>query len=303
MKKSILSIAMLFASSFAFSQTFFNGASSYTQSFGTSGTSCLKGFTNGGYQWADGNVSSASNTANEITVNANATPSGTPATSGFDLYYTNGANCDPMRTSSIGVDMSVAGREKMVVRAKASVAGATVQFHLLSSLNAYPQNTTANLGVPVAQTQKVLTTSYADYLIDFAGPEWNAASASFKSTINTWGVIIPSDNPTKNNGVVIMIESIKLGTAAVLTGTTSATVVNEQVNVFPNPAKGAFNVDVTAMNVESALVKVMNANGSVVKELNVSGVSSISTEGLNAGIYMIQVTSENKVANKKVVVQ
>ena len=302
MKKSILSIAMLFASSVAFSQAFTDGASGYTQSFGTSGTSCLKGFTNGGYQWADGNVSSASNTANEITINAAATPSGTPATSGFDLYYTNGANCDPMRATSIGVDMSVAGREKMLVRAKASVAGATVQFHLLSSLNAYPQNTTANLGVQVAQTQKVLTTSYADYLIDFAGTEWNAASASFKSTINTWGVIIPSDNPTKNNGVVIMIESIKLGTAAVL-ATSSATEVNNEVNVFPNPAKGAFNVDVTAMNVESALVKVMNANGSVVKELNVSGVSSISTEGLNAGIYMIQVTSENKVANKKVVVQ
>jgi hypothetical protein len=300
MKKSILSIAMVFATSAAFSQAFTDGATTFTESFGTGGTSCLAGFTNGGYQWADGNVASASNSANEITITAAAVPASGVATSGFDFYYTNGANCDPMRTTSIGADLSGTGNAKMLVRAKASVSGATVQFHLASALNAYPQATTASLGVLVAQTEKTLTTSYADYVVDFSGSEWNAGSASFKSTINTWGVLIPSGN-ANNNGVVISIERIVIGSG--VSGTSSATVVNEQVNVFPNPAKGSFNVDVTAMNVESALVKVMNASGSVVKELNVSGVSSISTEGLNAGIYMIQVTADNKVANKKVVVQ
>jgi hypothetical protein len=301
MKKTILSMAMLFASSAAFSQAFTNGNTGFTQSLGTGGTSCLSAFTNGGYQWADGNVASASNNANEFTITAVAVPSGTPATSGFDFYYT-GAGCDPMRTTSIGVDMSGAGNAKMRVRAKASVAGATVQFHVLSSLNAYPQNTTANLGVPTSQTQVTLTTSYADYTIDFSGSAWDAGSASFRQTINTWGVIIPSDNPTFNNGVVINIESIKVG-SDVINSNSSANVVNEQVNLFPNPAKSSFNVDITAMQVESALVKVMNANGTVVKELTASDVTTVSTEGLVKGIYLVQVTSGNKVANKKVVVE
>lgn len=104
------------------------------------------------------------------------------------------------------------------------------------------------------------------------------------------------------------ISSIKIGdavTTAVPTATQNANVVNDQVSLFPNPAKGSFHVDVTAMNnSDAASVKVMNANGLVVKEFssNLSDIE-IATEGMNKGIYMVQVTSGNKIATKKVVVE
>ncbi len=106
----------------------------------------------------------------------------------------------------------------------------------------------------------------------------------------------------------LTISSIKIGdavTTSVPTANQNANVVNDQVSLFPNPAKGSFNVDMTAMNnADAATIKVMNANGVIVKELSSNSNSElVSTEGLNKGIYMVQVTSGNKIATKKVVVE
>lgn len=307
MKKSILSLAMLLATSSAFSQVFTNGDNGYTQSFGTEGTSCLKNIGGtAGYQFPGGNVSSVAGTANEITVTANATlntSAGYDSPALLDFYYTNDPNCVSMRGDAVGVDISsTGGAPQLIVRAKASVDGVTVQFHVGSSPDGnYPSQTTASLLVPTGQTEKTLTTSYVDYIVDFSSSQWDAAPVSTrKDLINMWGIMFLQTNST-NAGASVMIESLKIGTTT--TGTSSATVVNDQVSLFPNPANGSFNVDITAMNVESASVKVMNANGTVVKELTASDVTSVSTEGLTKGIYMVQVLSGNKIANKKVVVQ
>lgn len=303
MKKVLLSIAAVMVTSSVFAQSFVDGSTSFTESFGASGTSCLKNFSNGGYQYADGNIASATNDANAITITAVSSVANGLAPGLFDFYYTNaGNNCVPMRGANIGVDITT-GAPRIIVRAKSSVANTTVQFHLASAPNAYPSTTTASIAVPTAQTEKTLTTSYADYVVDFSGAEWTGTSAAFKGKINMWGVLIPGDNSTNNNAV-ITIQSVRVG-ADITTGSTSANVVNDQVAIAPNPASGSFNVDMTAMqNTEAASVKVLNTNGMVVKEFTTTLDNAlITTEGLNKGIYMVRITSANKVATKKVVVE
>jgi Secretion system C-terminal sorting domain len=307
MKKLILSIATMMVTSSVFAQSFSNGDTEYTQSFGALGTSCLKTCCplapTGGYGFAGGNISKATNSANEITITASATPAPGVAPGHFDFHYTNTVTngCATMREANIGVDMS-SGTPQLIIRAKASVAGATVQFHIASAPNAFPTST-AFLQVPTAQTEKTLTTSYVDYLVNYSGPEWTGASAALKQKINTWSIIIPADNAL-NNGVIITIESIRIG-ADISTSNNNANVVNDQVSLFPNPAKGSFKLDMTAMNnSEAAAVKVMNANGVVVSEFTTNNSSEvISTEAMNKGIYLVQITAGNKIATKKVVVE
>jgi len=48
----------------------------------------------------------------------------------------------------------------------------------------------------------------------------------------------------------------------------------------------------------------LNANGAIVKEFTTTlDDALITTEGMNKGIYMVRITSGNKVATKKVVVE
>jgi len=250
----------------------------------------------------------AANAALTFTVTS-ATPSGAADPVWFDLYYKKGAagpsqTCNAFSVDDDNLDMST--NKKVCIIAKSSVAGSKFGVDLWSKTTG-GQPWVANsatytvTGGPIVKEVGPLTTSYAAYEIDF-GTEALYNSWANKNTIQGFGL----NSTTVFDGATISIQRIILGntaTCALTSGTSSANVVNDQVTLFPNPAKGSFNVDVTAMNVESALVKVMNSNGTVVKEFTAADVTSVSTEGMVKGIYLVQVTSGNKVANKKVVVE
>ncbi|MBC7487547.1 MAG: T9SS type A sorting domain-containing protein [Cytophagaceae bacterium] len=241
-------------------------------------------------------------------VAGSSTPAGTVAKDPlwFDLYVKKGvapnATCNPFSTDDDVLDMST--KTGVRIKAKSSVAGSKFKVYLWAkTAGAEPWNanaTTYQIGNPgpvelVVETP-ALTTSYATYNLEFGGTLF--ASWIYKNKIQGWGVQV-----TTFDGATISIERIDFG--VIITGNTSANVVNDQVALFPNPAKGAFHVDMTAMmNSEAASVKVMNANGLVVNEFstNLNDVE-VSTEGMNKGIYLVQITSGNKIATKKVVVE
>lgn len=101
----------------------------------------------------------------------------------------------------------------------------------------------------------------------------------------------------------ITITSIKIGDAVTTTGTLAA-VNNSLISVYPNPAKDQINIDLTSMNSASALVKITNSNGAVVYQGTASNTTEvINTSAFNKGIYMVQVSSDNNVSNKKVVIE
>jgi hypothetical protein len=307
MKKSLLPIAMLFAASVASAQTFNNGTTTYTESFTGATPTCLTTCcTSGGYQYTGGNMAntiSNSNDANSMTIVAVAAPAAGVAPGYFDFMYTKGsgtsATCATLSANGYGVDLSDNTKApKLVVVAKATVSGATVQFHIANSTNdGFPNVTTSSSGVPTSQTQITLTDTYATYTIDYSGAGWAAWTTNQKTAVNMWGILIPADNALNNN-VGIKVQSIQVLAAV-------PTVVNDQVSLYPNPARGSFKVDMSAMsNSDAASIKVMNANGVIVKEISSNNSEEIIyTEGMNRGIYMVQVTSGNKIATKKVVVE
>jgi hypothetical protein len=230
----------------------------------------------------------------------------------FDFPLTTGtgpsAVCSSYRANSgtAGLDFSTQSNAKVRLYITASADNTPVQFWLGHSGGSYyPASSTYNVGNGSSAIQNLIvntTTTYID--IDYTGSTFTSAWAAWAGSndIDMWGLTYTGS--TAN--ITVTVQKILFGASLVTTtGTSSANVVNDQVSLYPNPAKGSFNIDMTAMaNTESASVKVLNANGLLVKEFTTNNaLEMISTDGLNRGIYMVQITSGNKIATKKVVVE
>jgi pectate lyase len=74
---------------------------------------------------------------------------------------------------------------------------------------------------------------------------------------------------------------------------------DEFVYVYPNPSKGSFTVMMPKTSTE---MKVINAIGQAISVIKTNGQSSIDFEVLENGIYTVQVSIENEMVVKKVVV-
>lgn len=101
----------------------------------------------------------------------------------------------------------------------------------------------------------------------------------------------------------VSIATIRVGDA-VTTSSTSPSVNNSLLSVYPNPAKDQINIDLSSMNTSDASVKIMNANGTLVYEAKTSNSNeTINTSSFNKGIYLVQVSAGNNVSNKKIVIE
>ncbi len=144
----------------------------------------------------------------------------------------------------------------------------------------------------------------------------NPAQIVFKSWSATTGNPLDS---TQINGVGFMIRNayndwdleanvsipyIHIGDAPEVTSARTQKVNNSLLSVYPNPAKDQINLDLSSMGASNASVKIMNANGMVVYEGSVSGTTeAINTSSFNKGIYVVQVSNETQVSNKKIVIE
>ena len=85
--------------------------------------------------------------------------------------------------------------------------------------------------------------------------------------------------------------------------TAIAKVEKEGFSVFPNPTNGDFVLQSNDRNIES--VKIANLSGQLIFEENFTGFSkrqNVSLSGVENGIYLIQVHSNNKIETKKIVI-
>jgi hypothetical protein len=315
MKKQLLTIAALFAiTTGASAQTFVDGAQSYELNYVTGGTNqtCFANFagSNGGIAFGGGNVNSVAYVHDAVTPIPNysamtwtgkATPPNLTTVAPYYMFLSEvvgtgpsavcanmSDNASPSAAGYDAIDMTT--NSKVQFTAKSSVDGTVIRFSLAFAPNGYPTKTSySDLPAPVTVT---LTSTYDVYTLDFS--TW-----ANRGTVNMYGFIIED-----GGSPVISITDLKFGSAVVLANN-NANVVNDQVSLFPNPAKGSFSVDMNAMNnSEAATLKVMNANGVIVKEVSSTNpVETIFTEGMNKGIYMVQITSGNKIATKKIVVE
>lgn len=78
-------------------------------------------------------------------------------------------------------------------------------------------------------------------------------------------------------------------------------------NVFPNPAKDNFTVQLSNANNDFAKVEIINSLGAIAQTINLGNNSqlqkTISITELNSGIYMVKTTVGNKVSVRKLIVE
>lgn len=300
MKKLLLSIA---AFSFAFgvnAQDLTDGDENFTIPFSSS-TYCLATCCNGTiadlYYAAGGNVNQGSSTltaGSYKTIRSTSSIDGSATPMFLDIYANTGGGCNPARGNA-GIDMSTNKGVRIKVSASAA---ATIQFFMADfSLNlANNGSSTYNInsaGGSVIKTINVTTTS-TDYTLDYSGDaDFNTWAG--RTGIDMWGIIV-----TSGAGVDIRFEEIEFGVAT--TSSASAQVDNSAINLFPNPSNGAVNVDLSQFSGASNVV-VMNNAGQTVATYSAEGTLVIPAGTLNKGMYLVQVSNENKVATKKLVIE
>ncbi|MBX9852903.1 MAG: T9SS type A sorting domain-containing protein [Cytophagaceae bacterium] len=184
------------------------------------------------------------------------------------------------------------------IRAKSDVAGTPLFVDLNTTIGSGPS---AMLEITNANKTITLGTTYAVYTVTFTNADFTAAPSGYtRSSVEGVSFHLGNEGTAAYN---INIDWITVGDALSL-GTNDASVDNSLINVFPNPAKDQVNVDLSLLNGKEATVKVINAlGGVVVEEVTSANSYPVSVANLEKGIYMIQVTSGNRVSNKKVVVE
>lgn len=143
-------------------------------------------------------------------------------------------------------------------------------------------------------TIKVLLTE-DDYLASTCAPGGKIALT------NVTNIGINANVATGDFEGEIYIHEFRIGDAIDITNTLEK--IDNQVAVYPNPAKESFKVDLSAFNGKSVALRLMNANGAIVLEETAVDNHVINAAELEKGIYMLQLVSDNKVANKKVVIE
>jgi hypothetical protein len=154
--------------------------------------------------------------------------------------------------------------------------------------------------------ERNFTTTSQTFTIDLSTTGILASTCAPGSVYNINAITHIGINPDVPGGAFagsIYIEKIELGDAPVVSGIKAA-VDNSLISVYPNPANDKLTVDLAKLNGAKATVKVMNTLGDVMIEEATSDIEhSMSLSSLEKGMYLVQVSSGNKISNKKIVVQ
>lgn len=109
---------------------------------------------------------------------------------------------------------------------------------------------------------------------------------------------------TDNNNRKIIVKSTANSTNK---RNSSASSSAFDVNVYPNPNKGTFTIDLNLNNEEAASVKVLDASGKVVFKKNVKGKEShslkVDLKKPSAGVYVVIVEQQNELIKLKTIIE
>jgi hypothetical protein len=80
------------------------------------------------------------------------------------------------------------------------------------------------------------------------------------------------------------------------------------VDIFPNPTSGLLNIEISETNATNLTVEVTNVLGAVIATKVLSKVNSkemvtFNLEGNSAGIYFVNISSDNATISKRVVIK
>jgi hypothetical protein len=97
-------------------------------------------------------------------------------------------------------------------------------------------------------------------------------------------------------------------TAAKKAVDTAITSFEEELQVYPNPSKGVFNIKLSTVNIQTDIY-LFDTTGklivtkSISKENNSGALIRIGNNNLSSGIYLVKIITNNKAVTKKVIVE
>lgn len=127
--------------------------------------------------------------------------------------------------------------------------------------------------------------------------------ASVKSTgDNTSGhkYEIMDNEPLKGQNIYMLTEYDQNGKAA-HHGVRSVMIGGDtpsDIAVYPNPARNSFTIDARC----NATVTITDVTGRVISTFDVNGVRTISTTGMNSGVYLLQIRTDNAMHTRKLMI-
>ncbi len=151
--------------------------------------------------------------------------------------------------------------------------------------------------------------------VDFTNASTNADSYSWNFGDGT--ALNTEVNPTHSYATFqsYTVELTAISTACendmasktvVVTGLEVDDLLSSQLEVFPNPTKGAFTLNLNAIsNAKDIQVEVMDLTGRVVytKQLNDLNNQSINLSSLSPNLYFVKVQIDGKVGVKRLMIQ
>ena len=150
-------------------------------------------------------------------------------------------------------------------------------------------------------------------ITSFASPPYTALSANSFTTYNQWTEYCYSfshDSTIIGDIRLIKLQFLSAGTYYldyvnvygsdyICSPADVNEIVNDDINVFPNPSSGIININ--DLNRDYRQLTISNINGSVVQKLPIESLENISldTNPLEVGIYLLQLTSKKGIITTK----
>jgi hypothetical protein len=128
--------------------------------------------------------------------------------------------------------------------------------------------------------------------ITFMDPWQNNGMTTCKHT-NTGTAIVTS------SGTGTWAETLVILTPFVIAGIDQTTIANNTVAVFPNPSAGELHI---SSDDHLKIISVFNSTGQLIDSYTINGDKSYSLKIPAAGLYNLQVITDNGMVNKKVIV-
>ena len=228
----------------------------------------------------------------------------------------NGANSTTCYTIKATATVATSCQSSLDVSTNGTISGAaTIPFNtnVTGLINPAGDNDYYKFVITTGGTATItLTTLPADYdltVVNSAGTQLaisqngstTSESISRTYTAGTYYARVFGYN-NANNASTCYTLKVQLGTAT-LNGTPELTG-NALLKVYPSPATNVLNVSVLGEVNSNSTLKIVNVNGTVVKEEKVTrNIQQVDISGLAKGVYMLKVNNGGSVITSKFVKQ
>jgi hypothetical protein len=93
---------------------------------------------------------------------------------------------------------------------------------------------------------------------------------------------------------------VQISVVKQITGISQITEVNNQINLYPNPAQNNFTVEVSSN--EKQTLQLFDVTGKQVLSQIINGTTTIDVSNLSQGVYNLSVISSDGVVNKRLLI-